>query len=81
MAPLLAALALALLLGSPAAPEEGAPQRRYMSVYANELVETWAKHGSRSAGLQNFSVSTQSSPSPHHNLISRGIFERSQGHF
>ena len=29
--------------------------RRYMGFYASELVETWAKGGSRSAGLQNFS--------------------------
>ncbi len=31
------------------------PERRYMGVYATELEETWAKHGSRDAELGNFS--------------------------
>jgi hypothetical protein len=30
-------------------------QQRYMGFYATELVETWAKHGSRDSGLANFS--------------------------
>ena len=48
-------LQLALAVGSPAQAGTPAPQRRYVGFYATELVETWAKHGSRDAGLQNFS--------------------------
>lgn len=39
----------------PLQPTIGGSERRYMGFYATELVETWAKHGSRDAELGNFS--------------------------